>query len=114
LTAKISHVKTAKALHHYFGGMPQLKIARKCGVNQAAVSRCAAKFQKAAAQGMVEATKEYGIVRFAIVSLASWLFLAGAGSTQGLSLSWPTKFTGHIVGKIWPIYYGKPLDNYSR
>jgi hypothetical protein len=63
LTAKISHVKAAKILHHYFGGMPQLKIAQKCGVNQATVSRCAVKFQKeAAAKGILKATKEYAIM----------------------------------------------------
>ncbi len=52
MTAKISHVKAAKILHHYFGGMPQLKIAQKCGVNQTTVFRCAVKFKnEAAAKG---------------------------------------------------------------
>jgi len=63
LTAKISHVKAAKILHHYFGGLPQLKTAQKCVVNQATVSRCAVKFEKeAAAKGTLETAKEYAIM----------------------------------------------------
>ena len=63
MTAKISYVKAAKVLHHYFGGMPQLKIAQKYGVNQATVSRCAAKFEKEAAdKGILGAAKEYAIM----------------------------------------------------
>jgi hypothetical protein len=63
LTAKISHVKAAKILHHYFGGMPQLKIAQKCAVNQATICRCAEKFKKeVAAKGILEAAKGYEIM----------------------------------------------------
>lgn len=63
MTVRISQVKVTKVLHHYFSGTPQPKIAKKCGINQGTVSRCAAKFEKrVAAVGITAAAKEYGIM----------------------------------------------------
>ncbi len=81
MTVKISQPKTTKILHLYFTGMPQPKIAQKCGVNQATVSRCAAKFQEeAAVQGIVAASKEHGIMDevIALRSLATELYKSKA------------------------------------
>ena len=88
MTAKISHVKASKILHHYFGGMPQLKTAQKCGVNQATVCRCAAKFEKEAAdKGILEAAKEYGIMNevTALRSLATELYKSKASVEEAKS-----------------------------
>ena len=88
MTAKISYVKAAKVLHHYFGGMPQLKIAQKCAVNQATVSRCAVKFQKeAAAKGILKAAKEYAIMEeiTALRSLSIELYKGKASVEEAMS-----------------------------
>ena len=63
MTVKISQAKTTKILHLYFSGMPQLKIAAKCGVNQSTISRCTAEFKKnAAVKGIIKAAEEGGVM----------------------------------------------------
>ncbi len=63
MPTKISDVKAAKIMHHYFTGMPQPKIAQKCHVNQSTVSRCAKKFEEeASAKGIVSVAKEHQIM----------------------------------------------------
>ena len=63
MTVKISQDKTTKILHLYFSGMPQLKIAAKCGVNQSTISRCAVEFkEEAAIKGIIKAAEEFGIM----------------------------------------------------
>jgi len=74
---QISHVKMTKVLHLYFSGFPQMKIGEKCWVHQSTISRYAQKFEeKASAEGIVAAAKEYGIMDevMALRSLATDLY----------------------------------------
>ena len=63
MTIKISPHKTSKILQYFFGGVSQAEIARKCGANQATVSRHAALFKADTDQiGIMAAARRYGIM----------------------------------------------------
>jgi len=63
VTIKISPHKTSKILQYFFRGVPQPEIAKKCGVNQATVSRYALTFKTDADHiGIMAAARRYGIM----------------------------------------------------
>ena len=63
MTIKISPHKTSKILQYFFGGISQAEIARKCGANQATVSRHASLFKADTDQiGIIAAARRYGIM----------------------------------------------------
>lgn len=63
MTVKLSTPKVAKILRHYFGGLPQIKIAKKSGVDQSSVSLYATRFKERVSEvGILAAGKEYGVM----------------------------------------------------
>ena len=88
MTVKISQAKTTKILHLYFSGMPQLKIAAKCQIDQTTVSRCAAEFKKdAAVKGIDKAAEERGIMEeiVGLRSIATELYKHKTGVEDAMS-----------------------------
>lgn len=92
MVVKISAHKTLKILYHYYKGLPQPEIAKKCNVNQATVSRYAAKFELDVNEvGIIKAAKEYGIMNEvgSLRSLAVELFnnkLTTEEAKEGLTI----------------------------
>lgn len=63
MTVKISPQKASRILEYFFGGIAQPEIARRCGVNQATVSRYASILRATADDvGITAAAKEYGVM----------------------------------------------------
>ncbi len=63
MTVKLSPQKVAKILRYYFSGLPQMKIAKKSGVDQSSISIYAARFkEKVNEVGIIAAGKEYGVM----------------------------------------------------
>jgi len=63
MSVKLSPQKAAKILRYYFSGLPQIKIAKKSGVDQSSVSLYATRFKKRASEvGILAAGKEYGVM----------------------------------------------------
>ncbi len=62
MTVKLSPQKVAKILRYYFSGLPQMKIAKKLGVDQSSVSLYATRFKERAGEiGLVAAGKEFNV-----------------------------------------------------
>lgn len=63
MTVKISPQKSSKILEYFFRGTPQPEIAKRCGVNQATVSRYASILRATADDaGIIAAAREYGVM----------------------------------------------------
>lgn len=62
MTVKLSPQKVRKIVSGYFSGIPQMKIAKKSGVDQSSVSHYASRFRQRTAEiGIVAAGKEYEV-----------------------------------------------------
>jgi len=62
MTVKLSPQKVAKILRYYFRGFPQIKIAKKSGVDQSSISIYATKFKERASEvGIIAAGKEFNV-----------------------------------------------------
>lgn len=92
MTVQISPQKATKILQHFFKGMPQPEIAKKCGVNQATVSRYASRLKADADDiGIIAAAKEYGVMHEvdSLRSLATELYknkLTADEAKEGLAI----------------------------
>ena len=63
MTVKLSPQKVAKILRYYFSGLPQMKIAKKSGVDQSSISIYATRFKERVSEiGIIAAGKEYGLM----------------------------------------------------
>jgi len=63
MTVKLSPQKVAKILRYYFSGLPQMKIAKKSGVDQSSISIYATRFKERVGEvGIIVAGKEYGLM----------------------------------------------------
>jgi len=63
MTVKLSPQKVAKILRYYFSGLPQIKIAKKSGVDQSSISIYATRFKERVSEiGIIAAGKEYGLM----------------------------------------------------
>ena len=63
MTVKLSPQKVAKILRYYFSGLPQMKIAKKSGVDQSSISIYATRFKERVSEvGIIVAGKEYGLM----------------------------------------------------
>ena len=63
MTVKLSPQKVAKILRYYFSGIPQMKIAKKSGVDQSSISIYATRFKERVSEvGIIVAGKEYGLM----------------------------------------------------
>ena len=63
MTVKLSPQKVAKILRYYFSGLPQIKIAKKSGVDQSSISIYATRFKERVSEvGIIVAGKEYGLM----------------------------------------------------
>ncbi len=63
MTVKLSPQKVAKILRCYFSGLPQMKIAKKSGVDQSSTSIYATRFKEMVNEvGIIAAGKEYGVM----------------------------------------------------
>ncbi len=63
MTVKLSPQKVAKILRYYFRGLPQMKIAKKSGVDQSSISLYATRFKERVSEvGIIAAGKEYGVM----------------------------------------------------
>ncbi len=63
MTVRLSPQKVAKILRYYFSGLPQIKIAKKSGVDQSSVSLYATRFKERVSEvGILAAGKEYGVM----------------------------------------------------
>ncbi len=63
MTVKLSPQKVAKILRYYFSGLPQMKIAKKSGVDQSSISIYATRFKERSSEvGIIVAGKEYGLM----------------------------------------------------
>lgn len=63
MTVKLSPQKVAKILRYYFSGLPQMKIAKKSGVDQSSISIYATRFKERVSEvGIIAAGKEYGVM----------------------------------------------------
>lgn len=63
MTVKLSPQKVAKILRCYFRGLPQMKIAKKSGVDQSSISLYATRFKERVSEvGIIAAGKEYGLM----------------------------------------------------
>ncbi len=63
MTVKLSPQKVAKILRCYFSGLPQMKIAKKSGVDQSSISIYATRFKERVSEvGIIAAGKEYGLM----------------------------------------------------
>lgn len=63
MTVKLSPQKVAKILRYYFSGLPQMKVAKKSGVDQSSISIYATRFKERVSEvGIIAAGKEYGLM----------------------------------------------------
>ncbi len=63
MTVKLSPQKVAKILRYYFSGLPQIKIAKKSGVDQSSISIYATRFKERVSEvGVIAAGKEYQVL----------------------------------------------------
>lgn len=63
MTVKLSPQKVAKILRYYFSGLPQMKIAKKSGVDQSSISIYATRFKERVSEvRIISAGKEYGLM----------------------------------------------------
>jgi len=62
MTVRLSRHKVARTLRYYFGGVPQVVIAQRVGVDQSTVSLYASRFKEAATEdGLLAAGKEFNV-----------------------------------------------------
>ncbi len=62
MTVKLSPQKVAKILRYYFSGIPQMKIAKKSGVDQSSISIYATRFKERVSEvGIIAAGKEFNV-----------------------------------------------------
>lgn len=62
MTVRLSPHKVTRLMGHYFGGIPQTKIAKRAGVDQSTVSIYVSRFRdRAAKMGLLAAGKEFQV-----------------------------------------------------